>query len=86
MIILTWFCLCASITDMKNDIVLIYTEFIKLEAALKLANCVSTGGEAKAVIQDGQVKVAGEVCLMRGKKMYPGDTCSIDNELELVVE
>ena len=58
---------------MKNDIVLIYTEFIKLEAALKLANCVSTGGEAKAVIQDGQVKVAGEVCLMRGKKLYPGD-------------
>ncbi len=59
---------------MKNELVLIYTEFIKLEAALKLGNCVSTGGEAKAVIQDGQVKVGGEVCLMRGKKLYPGDS------------
>ena len=59
---------------MKNEIVLIYTEFIKLEAALKLANCVSTGGEAKAVIQDGQVFVAEEVCLMRGKKLYDGDS------------
>ena len=45
-----------------------------MEAALKLANCVSTGGEAKAVIQDGQVKVEGEVCLMRGKKLYDGDS------------
>ncbi len=57
---------------MKKEIVLIYTEFIKLEGALKLANCVSTGGEAKAVIQDGRVLVEGEVCLMRGKKLYDG--------------
>ena len=59
---------------MKNDLVFIYTDFIKLEAALNLANCVSTGGEAKAVIQDGQVKVGEEVCLMRGKKLYDGDS------------
>ena len=59
---------------MKNEIVLIYTDFIKLEAALKLANCVSTGGEAKAMIQDGKVSVEGEVCLMRGKKLYDGNS------------
>ena len=53
--------------------VVIGTEFIKLEAALKYANAVVTGGEAKALIQDGQVKVNGEVCTMRGKKLYPGD-------------
>ena len=53
--------------------VVISTEFIKLEAALKLANAVCSGGEAKAVIQDGQVLVGGQVCLMRGKKLYPGD-------------
>ena len=53
--------------------VAIGTEVIKLEAALKLANAVCSGGEAKAVIQDGQVLVSGEVCLMRGKKLYPGD-------------
>ena len=59
---------------MKNEIVLIYTDFIKLEAALKLANCVSTGGEAKAYIQEGKVYVGEEPCLMRGKKLYAGDT------------
>ena len=53
--------------------VCIGTEFIKLEAALKLSNAVCSGGEAKALIQDGQAKVNGEVCTMRGKKLYPGD-------------
>ena len=53
--------------------VLIHTEFIKLEAALKLANAVESGGMAKADIQDGAVQVNGEVCTMRGKKLYPGD-------------
>ena len=53
--------------------VMIGTEFIKLESALKLANAVSTGGQAKMLIQDGEAKVNGEVCTMRGKKLYPGD-------------
>ena len=54
--------------------VAIGTEFIKLEAAMKFANMVESGGMAKAEIQEGQVKVNGEVCTMRGKKLYPGDT------------
>lgn len=54
----------------------IYTEFIKLDAALKLANAVESGGMAKTLIQDGQVKVNGEECTMRGKKLYPGDRFS----------
>ena len=54
--------------------VVIGTEFIKLEAALKYANAVESGGMAKTDIQDGLVKVNGEVCTMRGKKLYPGDT------------
>ena len=53
--------------------VCIQTEFIKLEAALKFSNAVSTGGEAKVVILEENVKVNGEVCTMRGKKLYPGD-------------
>ncbi len=53
--------------------VAITTEFIKLEAAMKLANAVPSGGEAKAVIQNGMVSVNGEACTMRGKKLYPGD-------------
>ena len=49
----------------------IYTEFIKLDSFLKLANAVSSGGEAKILITDGAVKVDGETCSMRGKKIYP---------------
>ena len=51
----------------------IKTEFIRLDAALKLASAVSTGGEAKFVIQDGLVRVNGTVCLQRGKKLRAGD-------------
>ena len=52
----------------------ITTEFIKLQDALKYANLVYSGGEAKTLIQEGEVKVNGEVCTMRGKKLRPGDT------------
>ena len=62
----------------------ITTEFIKLQDLLKLANLVGTGGEAKIVIQEGEVSVNGEVCTMRGKKIRPGDTVSYDGE-ELTV-
>ena len=51
----------------------ITTEFIKLEALLKYAAVTGTGGEAKLVIADGMVKVNGEVCTRRGKKLRPGD-------------
>ena len=53
--------------------VAITTEYIKLQDLLKLANLVGTGGEAKIVIQEGEVCVNGEVCTMRGKKIRPGD-------------
>ncbi len=51
----------------------ISTEFIKLEAALKLAGLVATGGEAKMRILDGKAAVNGEICTQRGKKLRPGD-------------
>ena len=63
----------------------ISTEFIKLDALLKFANLVSSGGEAKIHIADGQVKVNGEVCLMRGKKIRPGDTVSLGKE-SIIIE
>ncbi|MGN0978556.1 MAG: RNA-binding S4 domain-containing protein [Faecousia sp.] len=53
--------------------VVIQTEYIKLQDAMKLANIVYSGGEAKVLIQEEQVAVNGEVCTMRGKKLYPGD-------------
>lgn len=49
-------------------------EFIKLGQALKLAGLVDSGVDAKFIVQDGQVKVNGEVDTRRGKKLYPGDT------------
>ncbi len=52
----------------------ITTEFIKLQDLLKLAALTSTGGEAKIMIQEGEISVNGEVCTMRGKKIRPGDT------------
>ena len=51
----------------------INTDFIKLDALLKFAGVTETGGEAKEAIQAGEVKVNGEVCTMRGKKIRPGD-------------
>ncbi len=62
---------------MQNKEVAITTEFIKLEAFLKFAGAVSTGGEAKNLIQDSLVKVNGAVCTMRGQKLRPGDTVEL---------
>lgn len=69
---------------MAQKTVSITTEFIKLEALLKLANLVGTGGEAKTLIQDGQASVNGEVCTMRGKKLRPGDTVQFQGQEILV--
>ncbi len=54
--------------------------FIRLDSAMKLANLVSTGGHAKIVIQDGEVSVNGEICTMRGKKLYKGDKVEFDGQ------
>ena len=63
----------------------IRTEFIKLDALLKFASLVSSGGEAKMLIQDGQILVNGEVCTMRGKKIRSGDKVSYGDK-EVVIE
>ena len=56
----------------------ITTDSIKLDSFLKLAAAVSTGGHAKMVITGGEVRVNGQVCLMRGKKLYEGDTVEFE--------
>lgn len=69
---------------MAENTLNITTEFIKLDALLKFASLVGSGGEAKMLIQDGQVKVNGEVCTMRGKKIRSGDVVSVDgNEVKV---
>ena len=58
----------------------ITTEFIRLDALLKFAALVGTGGEAKYVIAEGLVKVNGEACTMRGKKLRDGDIVEFAGE------
>ena len=68
----------------KNVPVVIHTEFIKLQDAMKYANVVYSGGEAKTLILEEQVKVNGEVCTMRGKKLRPGDTFEFMGQTYLI--
>lgn len=58
--------------------VTIQTEYIKLDSLLKFAGLCDTGGFAKELVQQGAVRVNGEVCTMRGKKIRPGDTVEVD--------
>ena len=69
------------------DKIEIHSEFIKLDAFLKLSGLAETGGEAKLMVADGEVLVNGEVCTQRGKKLRPGDKVSFGGEtLEVAVE
>lgn len=64
----------------------IHTDYIKLEALLKFAGLSETGGEAKTVIQNGEVRVNGEVCTQRGKKLRAGDVAAYGEEQLQVVQ
>ena len=61
------------------ETITITTEFIRLQDLMKLGSIAASGGEAKQLIQDGQVSVNGEPCLQRGKKLRPGDKVSYGN-------
>ena len=62
----------------------ITTEFIRLDALLKLADLVSSGGEAKLRIQEGEVTVNGETCTQRGRKLRSGDRACLDGTTVVV--
>ncbi|RHO58515.1 S4 domain-containing protein YaaA [Eubacterium sp. AM05-23] len=61
------------------EIIEINTEFIKLDQLLKFAGLVGNGSDAKMVIQDEMVRVNGEICTMRGKKLRPGDVVEVED-------
>ena len=69
-----------------SETISIDTDYIKLDSFLKLANLVMSGGEAKMVIQEGQVKVNGEIENRRGRKLYPGDTIALTGCASFVIE
>lgn len=70
---------------MSEQIIKVEGEFIRLQDLLKLSGLCETGGHAKIVVQNGEVKVNGEVCTMRGKKMRTGDTAEFDGEKVKVI-
>lgn len=63
--------------ERKKETVIINTEFIRLDAFLKFKGIAETGGQAKNFIIDGMVKVNGEICTARGKKLRDGDRVSV---------
>lgn len=63
----------------------IKTPFIKLEQLLKYASIVSSGGEAKILIQEGLVKLNGNTEIQRGKKIVKGDKIEVNKEIYEIV-
>lgn len=68
---------------MKEEIIEVKPPFIKLEQFLKLSSAAETGGMAKVIIGEGLVKVDGEVCLMRGKKLRGGEKVEVEGKVFL---
>jgi len=68
----------------KQETVTIDSPFIRLDALLKFACLVGTGGEAKLLIQDGLVLVNGETCTQRGKKIRNGDQVQLEERILLI--
>ena len=64
--------------NMEKTVVKINEEYIRLDSLMKFAGMCSSGGRAKYLIQNGEVKVNGEVCTMRGKKIRSGDVVEVD--------
>ena len=60
----------------SKETVKINTDFIQLQSFLKFKGIAETGGQAKEFIQDGIIRVNGEICTARGKKLRKGDIIS----------
>ena len=68
----------AKVAEKNQEDFLLKGDYIRLDDLLKAVGVVNTGGHAKIVIQDGEVRVNGEVCTMRGKKLREGDTAEYE--------
>lgn len=77
----------AKIAARQREKIEISTPFIKLDSLLKFAGAAETGAVAKQLVQEGRVKVNGEVCTARGKKIKSGDIVSfLKTEYEIIHE
>lgn len=63
----------AKVVENKKETIYISTEFIRLDSLLKFEGIAETGGIAKMMIFDGKIKINGEVCTARGRKVKAGD-------------
>lgn len=70
---------------MQKEIVEITTEFITIDKLLKFSGVADTGGQAFLMVEDGVVRLNGQLVTEKRKKVYPGDIVDIDNQIELTV-
>ena len=70
---------------MQKEIVEITTEFITMDKLLKFSGVADTGGQAFLIVEDGVVRLNGQLVTEKRKKVYPGDIVDIDNQIELTV-
>ena len=63
---------------MQKEKIFIDNDFIKLDNLLKFSGCAETGGQAKVMVQNGEVTLNGEVCTMRNKKIRDGDVVATE--------
>ncbi len=74
----------ARVVEKKQVSKKIDTDFIRLDAFLKMCDAVQTGGHAKIVIQEGEVRVNGEICTQRGRKLRSGDNAEFERVIYIV--
>lgn len=70
---------------MQKEIVEITSEFITMDKLLKFSGVADTGGQAFLMVEDGVVRLNGQLVKEKRKKVYPGDIVNIDNQIELTV-
>ena len=75
----------AKIAQKEHQQFTLIGEYIRLDDLLKNVGVVNTGGHAKIVIQEGEVKVNGEICTMRGKKLRRGDNAEFERVIYDVI-
>lgn len=69
------------------EIIKIQEEYIRLDSLMKFAGLCNSGGKAKYLIQGGEVKLNGEICTQRGKKLRHGDRIEYNNRtVEVAIE